>query len=89
MAKFKKGQSGNPAGKAKGTANKTTTLLKDSILKAAALAGGKKGLIGYLQAQADDQPGPFMALLGKVLPMQIGGTGDKDAKIQITITYTD
>jgi hypothetical protein len=29
------------------------------------------GLIGYLETQANKQPGPFMALLGKVLPMQI------------------
>ena len=76
-------------GRPKGSVNRTTALLKDAILKAAEGAGGKKGLIGYLQARADDQPGPFMALLGKVLPMQIGGTGDKDDKIQITITYTD
>jgi hypothetical protein len=51
-------------------------LLKDAILKAAEGAGGKEGLIGYLQTQAAKNPGPFMALLGKVLPMQV--TGDPD-----------
>jgi hypothetical protein len=63
-------------GRAKGTPNKTTALLKDAILKAAEQAGnkvGKDGLVSYLEQQASENPGPFMALLGKVLPMQIVG----------------
>lgn len=60
-------------GRAKGTPNKTTALLKDAILKAAEEAGGKDGLVGYLVKQAEDNPGPFLALLGKVLPMQVTG----------------
>jgi hypothetical protein len=60
-------------GRTKGTPNKTTALLKDAILEAAASAGGREGLIGYLKAQAIDNPGPFMALLGKILPMQLTG----------------
>jgi len=65
-------------GRAKGTPNKTTALLKDAILKAAAQAGddfGQEGLVSYLQAQAKLNPGPFMSLLGKVLPMQVTGEG--------------
>jgi hypothetical protein len=60
-------------GRPKGVPNKTTALLKDAILKAAEGAGGKKGLIGYLQEQAKKNPGPFMSLLGKVLPTQVAG----------------
>lgn len=63
-------------GRAKGTPNKTTALLKDAILKAAEQAGnkvGNEGLVSYLEQQASENPGPFMALLGKVLPMQIVG----------------
>lgn len=67
-------------GRPKGLPNRTTALLKDAILKAAEGAGGKDGLVGYLQAQAKDNPGPFMALLGKVLPMQM--TGPDDGPIQ-------
>lgn len=63
-------------GRAKGTPNKTTALLKDAILQAATKAGGKAGLVGYLEIQAAANPGPFMALLGKVLPMQIAGDPD-------------
>lgn len=71
-------------GRAKGTPNKTTALLKDAILTAAELAGGgKDGLVSYLKTQAMANPGPFMALLGKVLPMQIAG--DEDNPI-VTIT---
>lgn len=73
-------------GRAKGTPNKTTKLLKDAILKAAENAGNKigdSGLVSYLEDQADKNPGPFMALLGKVLPMQIAG--DPDSPLQ-TIT---
>lgn len=58
-------------GRRKGTPNKTTKLLKDAILKAADKAGGKGGLVAYLQMQAGENPAPFMALLGKVLPLQL------------------
>ena len=80
-------------GRPKGSPNKTTALLKDAILKAAEQAGdefkdedgkaAKEGLIGYLKMQAVLQPGPFMALLGKVLPLQV--TGDADNPIIINI----
>ncbi len=60
-------------GRKKGTPNKTTALLKDAILTAATDAGKDGGLVGYLTAQAVLNPGPFMALLGKVLPMQLTG----------------
>jgi hypothetical protein len=62
-------------GRPKGSQNKTTTLLKDAILKAADQAGGKDGLVGYLRIQAAENPGPFMSLLGKVLPTQVEGPG--------------
>lgn len=63
-------------GRPKGTPNKTTALLKDAILKAADKAGnkiGSEGLVSYLELQATENPGPFMSLLGKVLPMQLTG----------------
>lgn len=63
-------------GRKRGTPNKTTALLKDAILQAAEAAGDAidgKGLVSYLKAQASANPGPFMALLGKVLPTQLEG----------------
>lgn len=69
-------------GRAKGTPNKTTALLKDAILKAAEQAGGKEKLVGYLKKQAVLNPGSFLALLGKVLPLQV--TGEDGVAIGIT-----
>jgi hypothetical protein len=70
-------------GRPKGAVNKTTALLKDAILLAAQKAGGGSddGLVNYLEAQAIANPGPFMSLLGKVLPMTVAG--DKDNPLQI------
>ncbi len=67
-------------GRPKGLPNKTTALLKDAILKAATEAGNGD-MAAYLAQQAVDNPGPFMALLGKVLPMQ--HTGEDGAPITI------
>lgn len=72
--KPKVGLDRSKTGRSKGTPNKTTALLKDAILKAAENAGnkvGSDGLVSYLEAQASANPGPFLALLGKVLPMQV------------------
>jgi hypothetical protein len=71
MAKLEAGRA-KTGGRQKGTPNKATAVLKDAILKAAAEAGGGD-LVAYLKKQAIDNPGPFMALLGKVLPLQVSG----------------
>jgi len=74
-------------GRKKGVPNKTTAILKDAILKAAEQAGNKvgdDGMVSYLALQAEENPGPFMSLLGKVLPMQVEGTG-KDGEINVVI----
>jgi len=87
--KPKKGLDRSKTGRAKGTPNKTTALLKDAILKAAERAGkahGEDGLISYLEFQANENPGPFMALLGKVMPMQLAG--DPDSPIICRIERT-
>lgn len=65
-------------GRPKGVPNKANALLKDAIIQAAEQAGGEGGLIGYLQLQASENPGPFMALLGKVLPTQMQHGQDPD-----------
>jgi hypothetical protein len=71
-------------GRQKGTPNKTTALLKDAILKAATDAGGGD-MVAYLTAQAVANPGPFMALLGKVLPMQMTGLDEGAIEINVTV----
>ena len=74
-------------GRPKGVPNKTTQLLKDAILLAAQNAGGPSGMVGYLETQARDNPGPFMSLLGKVLPMQITGADGGPIKTSIKVTF--
>lgn len=79
-------------GRAKGTPNKTTALLKDAILKAAENAGnklGSDGLVSYLETQATENPGPFMALLGKVLPMQVTGENGGPLQVMFKTVYAD
>ena len=70
-------------GRTKGVPNKTTQAIKDMITTALANAGGA----AYLQRQAEENPGPFMALVGKVLPLQL--TGDAAAPIVLQLTSTD
>lgn len=59
-------------GRPKGSANKTTTEVKEMILQALQQAGG----IEYLVAQAHDKPAAFLTLVGKVMPLQVNGAGD-------------
>jgi hypothetical protein len=75
-------------GRQKGTPNKATALLKDAILKAATDAGDGD-MAAYLAKQATENPGPFMALLGKVLPLQIAGDPDAPLIHRIERTIVD
>jgi hypothetical protein len=59
-------------GRAKGTPNKTTKLLKDAILNAFDRAGGEDYLLGV--AKADYKT--FCTLLGRVLPQQHTGANE-------------
>jgi len=67
-------------GRQKGTPNKINALLKDAILKAATEAGNGD-LAKYLQTQAEKNPTAFLGLLGKVLPMQVGGEPDNPVEM--------
>ena len=71
-------------GRPKGVPNKTTALLKDAILLAADKAH-VDGLVGYLTQQAQDNPSPFLALLGKVLPTQL--EGDVKSTVELVVRY--
>jgi hypothetical protein len=86
--------SAKTGGRKRGTPNKTTALLKDALIKAAVKAGEKldenteDGIVTYLTEQASANPGPFMALLGKVLPMQVANADDSPFVVQI-VRYGD
>ena len=85
--KPKRGGKRPGSGRKKGVPNKLNAMLKDAILDAADKAGGQAGIIGYLQTQASENPGPFMALLGKVLPMQITGNGGGPIEAKVTLSF--
>jgi hypothetical protein len=76
---------GNPktGGRRKGSINRTTALLKDAVLQAAEEAGDKEGMVGYLTAQAKQNPTAFMSLLGRVLPLQKAADDDEGIKIEV------
>lgn len=67
-------------GRQKGTPNKTTKALKEMILGALSDAGGQD----YLARMAVEEPGPFMTLLGKVLPTTLAG--DPAAPLNVNMT---
>jgi hypothetical protein len=73
---FKKGHAKlAKAGRAKGTPNRTTVLLKQAIIDAAEQVGrdgrGKEGLVGYLKMLAVKEKAVYARLLEKVLPLQL------------------
>lgn len=54
-------------GRVAGTPNKITADLRDMILGALEDVGGRR----YLASKAEENPGPFLALVGKCLPKEI------------------
>lgn len=78
-------------GRKKGVPNRTTTLLKDAILMAAQKAGGDgpEGITNYLTTQAIENPGPFLSLLGKVLPVQLQGDPNAPIRHAVEVRIVD
>lgn len=69
-------------GSRKGIPNKITRELKEMILAALDEAGG----VDYLVRQAKRKnPAPFLALVGKVLPLTI--KADVDATVRGSVSY--
>ncbi len=66
-------------GRPKGIPNKMTSDLRAMILGALNDAGGRK----YLAQQAKETPAAFIALIGKVLPLQV--TGGDGAPLTIVV----
>lgn len=76
---FKKGEKRPGQGRPKGCVNKENKALREMIL--AALDGQKGGGIAYLKRQAIENPGPFMTLLGKVLPTTLAGDSENPVNV--------
>lgn len=71
-------------GRKKGTPNKVSKALRESILEAAEQAH-EEGTVGYLKQQAKDNPTAFLSLLGKVLPSTIAG--DPESPLETVTTF--
>lgn len=63
-------------GRPKGAKNKMSGQIKDMVMTALGNVGG----INYLERQAEQNPQAFMTLVGKVIPLQVGGDPDNPLK---------
>lgn len=73
-------------GRQKGVPNKMTAEVKQMILDALEGAGG----VNYLIKQAGEKPVAFLALVGKVLPLQVNGAGENGEHLvnaSITVSF--
>lgn len=79
----KGGPSNNPNGRPKGVPNRLTTEIKTMVLDALNDLGGKDYLV---QQALKDNASPFMALIGKTMPLQLeGGDPDKPIRGEFTV----
>ena len=81
MAKGTNNFKGPGPGRPKGMLNANTKALKDMILGALDQAGGQD----YLARQAEENPGPFMTLVGKCLPKDMNVTGADGAPFEVRV----
>lgn len=82
-------------GRKAGTPNKISGAVKDAVLKAVSMSGAElpgtkaekaDGMANYLKHQSIQNPQAFMALLGRVLPLQVIGAED-DGTIKIEVEF--
>lgn len=59
------------AGRPKGSLDKGNALIREMACEALSQVGG----VDYLARVAESHPGPFLSLLGKILPVQVTGEG--------------
>jgi len=80
---FKKGEKRPKQGRPPGTPNKDTALIRDMIAQALNEVGG----VQYLASVAQSHPGPFLALVGKVMPVQVTGADGGAVQHAIRVTF--
>jgi hypothetical protein len=76
---FKKGEKKPNQGK-RGP-GRVTKELKEMVLEALSGVGG----VQYLMDRAESHPGPFLSLLGRVLPMQVAGDPANPLRATVTL----
>lgn len=83
LKQSRKGKTNNPNGRPKGVPNKDTALIRDMIAQALTQVGG----VEYLASVAISHPGPFLALVGKVMPVQVTGADGGAVQHSIRVTF--
>lgn len=81
-----RGKTPRSPGRPKGSPNKTTAAVKDMILQALNEAH-KDGGVAYLKQQADKNPTAFLTLVGKVIPLQVGGDPENPLEHCLKVTF--
>lgn len=71
------------AGRPKGSLDKGNALIREMVAEALDKAGG----VEYLARVAESHPGPFLGLVGKVLPIQVTGEGGGAVQHAIRVTF--
>jgi hypothetical protein len=80
--KSAKGGARAGAGRPKGALDKGNALIREMIVEALNGVGG----VQYLQTTANSHPAAFLALVGKVMPVQVEG-GDVPIKHSMKVTF--
>jgi hypothetical protein len=73
---FQPGHDRPGPGRPKGSQAKVTVALKEAILRAGEIAGGKEGLTGYLVMLARCNSSAYAGLLAKILPSVLAADAD-------------
>lgn len=71
------------AGRPKGSLDKGNALIRELIVKTLDDLGGTE----YLASVAKSHPPAFLALLGKVMPVQLEGAGGGPVQIERTVRF--
>ena len=71
------------AGRPKGSLDKGNALIREMVAEALDKAGG----VEYLARVAESHPGPFLGLVGKVLPIQVTGEGGGPVQQSIVVEF--
>jgi len=71
------------AGRPAGSLDKGNALIREMIVEALDQAGG----VEYLVRQANAKPAAFLALIGKVMPVQIEGAKGGPIEHSLTVTF--
>lgn len=70
-------------GRPKGSPNKISGQLREMILQALSHVGGVK----YLARQANETPSAFLALIGRIIPLQIADANGDKLEMPGTVTF--